>query len=101
MKSSVVQAVEKNKGVFSNETDIIITNIQSKNESRYSVERTIKALKVSNSNIAINLGNEVHFIGSNGWLIKKYVSNNEINNIVLGDSIAGIVYRDKIEIIHI
>ena len=101
LKSSVVQAVEKNKGVFSNETDIIITNIQTKNESRYSVGRTIKALKVSNSNIAINLGNEVHFIGSNGWLIKKYVSNNEINNIVLGDSIAGIVYRDKIEIIHI
>ena len=101
MKGSIVQAIERSTGLFANDTDIIITDIWSKNEARYSVERTIKSLIVAESNIAVNLGNEVHFIGSNGWLLKKYVSNSEINNIVLGDSVAGIVYRDKIEIINI
>ena len=30
----------------------------------------------------------------------KYTSSNEINSIILGDSIAGVVYKDKVEIIQ-
>jgi len=101
LKNAVVQAKEKNTGLFNNNMEILITNIQNKNESIYLVERAIKAIYATQSNIAVNLGSEVHFLNSNGWLIKKYVSNNEVNNIVMGDSIAGIVYRDKVDIINI
>lgn len=101
LKNSVVQAKEKNTGLFNSNMEIIITNIQNKNESIYVVERTIKSIYTTQSNIAVNLGSEVHFLNSNGWLIKKYVSNNEVNHIVMGDSIAGIVYRDRVDIVNI
>ena len=56
--------------------------------------------KWDKSKIAINNGSEIHFIGLNGWLLKKYSSLSEINTIILGDSIAGIVYKDKVEIVQ-
>ena len=51
--------------------------------------------------IALNLGTEVEFINTSGWLAKRYVSNQEITNIVVSSNIAGIVYRDKVEIINL
>ena len=51
--------------------------------------------------IALNLGSEVEFINTNGWLVKKYKADQEITSIVLSNSIAGIIYRDNIEIIDL
>ena len=51
--------------------------------------------------IGLNFGNEVQIVNENGWLIKKYTSSKEIKNIVLGNSIAGVVYKNKIEIISL
>ena len=36
-----------------------------------------------------------------GWLTKKYTSEKEVKDIVLAGKIAGIVYKDKIDIINI
>jgi len=49
--------------------------------------------------IAVNLGTEIHFVNLNGWLEKKYKSSQEAKDIVLGTSVAGIVYRDRIKIL--
>jgi len=65
------------------------------------LDGTIKSLQVYDSNIVINLGTEAEFINTLGWLQKKYRSKQEISNIVLGSSIAGIVYRDRVEIINL
>ena len=35
------------------------------------------------------------------WLVKKYISTQEIKDVVIGSGIAGIVYKDKIEIINL
>ena len=51
--------------------------------------------------IAVNLGTEVEFVNTDGKLVKRYVANQEITNIVVSDSMAGIIYRDKIEIINL
>ena len=51
--------------------------------------------------IALNLGSEVDFVNTSGWLAKKYIANQEITNIVISNSIAGIIYRDKIEIVNL
>ena len=51
--------------------------------------------------IALNLGAEVEFISTSGMLVKRYVSSQEITNLVVSDNIAGIIYRDKIEIINL
>ena len=74
--------------------------VQNNNISTYSLKGCIKSVYCSNDKIAVNTGSELHLVGTNGWLIKKYSSVSEINTIILGDSIAGITYKDKVEIIQ-
>lgn len=99
LKSYVVRAEESSTGLFSSKTDIIFTSIITKAESTYTIDSVVKKI-ISYEEITVaNLGTEVYFITLNGWLAKKYTSNQEIKDIVLGTSIAGIVYRDRIKII--
>lgn len=99
LKNNVVFTASKSSG-FSSNTSINIYNVQNNNTSIYNLKGSIKSIKASNEKIAINIGSEIHFVGLNGWLIKQYKSSNEINSIVLGDSIAGVVYKDRVEIIQ-
>ncbi len=99
LKSYAVRAEEISTGLFSSKTDIILTNTLSKAETTYSIDSVIKSLTSCNQVVAVNLGTEVDLINLNGWLEKKYTSTQEIKDIVLGQSIAGIVYRDRIKII--
>lgn len=100
-KNNIVYVREKSNNIFSTSRDVVIKNIQNNNEINYAVDGTIKSLQVYDSNIVINLGTEAEFINTLGWLQKKYRSKQEISNIVLGSSIAGIVYRDRVEIINL
>ena len=86
---------------FSNISYINISNPQNNSKDVYEFKGTIKQIYTNDEKIAINTGSEVHFIGLNGWLIKKYDSYNEINNVILGNSIAGIIYKNKIQIVEI
>lgn len=58
-----------------------------------------KAVTVYEDVIGINMGTEVDFIGTNGWLIKKYTSTRNVKDVVVSNSVAGIIYKDKIELI--
>lgn len=100
-KNCIIYTKEKSTGIFSNSTDIIIRNIQNNNENTYTVNSTVRGLLVYNNNIAMNLGTEAEFINTQGWLQKKYKSAQEISEIVLGDSVAGIIYRDRVEIVNL
>lgn len=100
-KNNIVYVREKSNNLFSTSRDVVIKNVQNNNEINYEVDGTIKSLQVYDSNIVINLGTEVEFINTLGWLQKKYKSRQEVSNIVLGSSVAGIIYRDKIEIINL
>lgn len=99
LKNNFVTTTNLSSG-FSSKTNINIHNAQSNSSSTYTLNGSIKSLYAQNEKIAINTGSEIHFIGLNGWLIKKYTSSSEINNITLGDNIAGVVYKDKIEIVQ-
>ena len=100
LKNNFIYTSNKNQG-FSNISNINILNTQNSSVSKYEFKGSIKSLYTYGEKIAINTGSEVHFIGLNGWLIKKYDSYSEINNIILGDNISGIIYKDRIEIIEI
>lgn len=76
-------------------------NIENHEIKQYTASSVTKELYTYGNIIAINLGTEVEFISTDGWLVKRYVANQEITNIVVSDSIAGIIYRDKIEIINL
>jgi hypothetical protein len=97
-KNCIVYIKENSSGLFNSNEKIFIKNIH---EIEYEVEGTIKSLEVYDGNIAINLGTEAQFINTSGWLQKNYTSKQEIPDIVLGTSIAGIVYRDRIEVINL
>ena len=58
-------------------------------------------MSTSGNNIALNLGNEVQIINTSGWLLKKYISSKQIKGIVVGDTIVGIIYKNRIEIISL
>ena len=76
-------------------------NVVSKKTNIYTVDSVIKEVYVNSNLIALNLGSEVYFVGTNGWLNKKYTSSQEVRKIVMNNEFAGIVYRDKIEIINL
>ena len=100
LKNHFVYTYTKNYG-FSSTTTVSIFNIQNTSINKYEFKGSIKSIYANEDKIAINTGLEIYYIGLNGWLIKKYDSYNEINNIVIGNNIAGIIYKNKIEIIEI
>ena len=53
--------------------------------------------------IAVNLGTNIMFINSSGWLVKEYgfTQKEEIQNIVMCDGISGVISKNKIYIISL
>ena len=49
----------------------------------------------------LNIGNEVQVINKNGQLEKRYIGKEQISGIVAGDSIIGIIYKNRIDIIKL
>ena len=92
---------EKSSGLFTADSLINIINIDNKQIKEYTAESVTKELYTYGNIIAVNLGTEVEFINLDGKLVKRYVANQEITNIVVSESLAGIIYRDKIEIINL
>lgn len=87
--------------LLSTESTIELMNIGNKKINVYTLDSVVKEVYVCDNAIALNLGSEVHFIGTNGWLIKKYSSSQEVRKIAITSNFAGIVYRDKIEIVEL
>ncbi len=101
LSNASVTVEEKSSGIFTADSVINIVSSANKAASLYTVEAVTKDIYTSGNTIALNSGSEVEFINTNGWLLKKYIASQEITSIVLSDSIAGIIYRDKIEIINL
>lgn len=101
LNSYIYKVEEIIYGPLNQASNVEIINTSSKKVNLYTFNSVAKEIYSSEGVIAINLGNEVHFIGTNGWLIKKYISNQEVKSIVLSGSIAGIIYRDKVEFLKL
>ena len=102
LDSGVAVIDKQSSGLFSYEYEVKVKSINSKAESLYILNSDLpKSVIVSGELMAFNLGNEVRIVSQFGWLQKKYTSSNQIKNVVIGNSIAGIVYKNKIEIIEL
>ena len=99
-RNSVVCITEKSSGLFAN-IDVEITNITNNKSSVYNIDGVATSMKTMDDVVAVNIGTEVYFLNTSGWLLKKYESSTEIKDIILGSNIAGIVYSDKIEIVNL
>ncbi|MCI8411522.1 MAG: hypothetical protein HFJ40_03625 [Clostridia bacterium] len=101
LSNSVCSIEEKSSGLFTADSLVSIINIDNKNTKEYIADSVTKEIYTYGDIIALNLGTEVEFINTSGWLVKRYVANQEITNIAVSDNMAGIIYRDKIEIINL
>lgn len=101
LSNHTVRVLESSTGAFKSDTTVEILNTINKKESVYITEGVLKEVYTYQNIIALNFGTEIHFVDTNGWLIKKYTSAEEMNDIKIGNSIVAVVYRDRIEIINL
>lgn len=99
--TNYVYKIAEKSSLLNTKSTVEIINTLSKKTNIYELDSVVKEVYAYNEKIALNLGSEVHFIGTNGWLLKKYISTQEVRKIVIADNFAGIVYRDKIEIVEL
>lgn len=101
LTNHAIEIEERSSGLFTADSIINIVNTENRNTKEYTVDAITKEIYTYGNMIALNLGTEVEFINTDGWLVKRYIAKQEITNIVVSDNIAGIIYRDKIEIINL
>ena len=101
LKNYFATIQEESSGIFSANSVINIVNVENRSTQNYTVETSVKEMYAKGDIIALNLGTEVEFINTTGWLVKRYIASQEVSNVTVSDSIAGIIYRDKVEIINL
>ena len=101
LSNNIAEVEEKTADLFSADSVVTIVNTESKTTSTYTAKEVTKEIYTYENIIALNLGPEIEFINTGGWLVKRYKATQEITNITLSSSIAGIIYRDRIEIINL
>lgn len=102
MKNIIAIVERDSSGLFSYEYKLKLSSSLSAGESMYILNNGLPKTMIGYENyIALNYGNQAYIINKKGSLKKKYVSNQQIKDIILGSHICGIVYKDKIEIISL
>lgn len=100
LTDNIIYIEEQSSGLFTANSIVNIVNVDSKSTKKYTANSIAKEMYLADDIIALNLGTEIEFINKGGWLVKRYVANQEITSIVVSDNMAGIIYRDKIEIVN-
>ena len=95
------RAIEESEGLFNTNTLIEMKNTENEKVTVYTLEGVAKDIYSYNNIIAVNLGQEIEFINTSGWLLKRYSSEQQVQNVVIGNGIAGIIYKDKVELINL
>lgn len=92
---------EEWSGLFNSNSTLYIINTQKNQTYTYRFDEIAKEMYTYGNIIGINIGTEIYFVGTNGMLIKKYTSNQEITNVILSNEMATVIYKDRIEIINL
>lgn len=99
-KKGFVRVDKEESSVFKSDYRLKVTN-ENNLEKVYIIEGSIKSLTCKDDKIALNLGKEVQFVNNNGWLVKKFVGNQEVKSVLVSDKIGVIVFKDKISIVNL
>ncbi len=104
LSSNIIKIVKKSEGLLDSSVEMQIINSNNVKEiNRYTINGTPKKIYTQGNMIAVNLGTNIMFINSSGWLVKEYgfTQKEEIQNIVMCDGISGIISKNKIYIISL
>ena len=100
MNKKIVE-ISSSQDVNNADSIVKIIDVNNKDEKNYTISDIPRELLVNGNKITVNTGMYAYFINSYGMLIKKYISKQEIKEIVMGDYIAAIVYKNKVNIIEL
>ena len=99
---NIVLINKQPSGLFSFEYKLNLKSTVGKKETLYVLDTDLpKSITVTEKFIVLNIGNEVQVINKNGQLEKRYIGKEQISGIVAGDSIIGIIYKNRIDIIKL
>lgn len=101
LNNSIVKTSQTSTDNEKSRTITNIINTTNKGQAKFEIEAIPKHILTNKNIVAVNTGMEAYFITENAWLRKKYVSSQEIKDIVLAENIAGIVYKNKINIVKL
>lgn len=101
LKNNIVTVEEKEAEEHTGISSVSIKNVVKNKVKNYTTEEIAKEIYTYENVIALNFGTDLHIINTNGWLMKKYISKQEINKIVMSNKVVGVIYRDRIEIIDL
>ena len=97
----IYRTIEEAEGIFNTNTILEVKNVENGKNIIYTAKGAVKYVYSYYDTVAINLGQEIEFVNTVGWLRKRYYSQQEIQNVVIGNGLAGIVYKDRIDIINL
>ena len=101
LNNNIAYIKEEQVGAFESTSKLSIVNPLNGQTSTYSFDEIAKEMYTNGNIIGVNIGTEMYFIGTNGMLIKKYTSNQEITNVMITKGLAIIIYKDRIEIVNL
>ena len=101
LNNNVVTLEEVSADLFTADTSVNIINTENKSVVNYVAKAVTKDLYTFDNIVALNLGTEIEFINTGGWLVKRYKATQEITDVAISGNLAGIIYRDKVEIINL
>ena len=97
LKDQIAYVTENDEG----KQIIRAVNVYNLTEREYIVDEIIKDIYSNEKIIAVNTSGQVYFVKKNGSLKKKFITNSNILDISLGDKVAAIIYKNRVEIIKI
>ena len=102
LNNKVVIVIERELEGGKNQIVVNLFDTLTKYEKMYTMEGSAKELDCNGRDkLAVNLGSELYVLNTNGFLVKKYISNKEIPKIIISESITGIIYNTEIELMSI
>lgn len=81
--------------------EVNFVNVISGKKTVHLVDKTVKNMYSNGNVVAINEGSKVEFISTNGFLVKRFTPTQNFKNIIIGENIAIIAFKDKVEIVKI
>ena len=101
INNKLIQIEKTSNGMLDSSFELQIVDISTSDKKVYPLDREPKSVHVFGNIVAINFGTEILFINNYGWLVKNYISSQEVQNIVLSNDLAGIIFKDKVEFLSL
>lgn len=99
MINSIYQIEETSDGLTNRTSNVNIMNTGTRKIHNYTIPSIAKSTTSAGDVIAVNLGTEIYYVDTKGWLKKKFVATEEVRDLVVSERISAIIFRDHIEIL--